>query len=52
MCSVLISEQNTSRIDTTSVENVSITVVGTVRASRILMNNRADDYDYTRSIKT
>jgi len=52
MCSVSISEQEASQIDTVIGTVVSVAVVSTVRTSVIPMINIADDHDYSYRVGT
>ena len=52
MCSVSISEQEPSQIDTATMTTVSIAVAGTARTAKILTTDVADAYDYAYNLKT
>jgi hypothetical protein len=52
MCSVLISEQKVSQVDTATVTIVSKAVAATVEASGISTTKLADDYKYSHNVKT
>jgi hypothetical protein len=52
MCSVSISEQEISQIDTATVAIVFTTVAGTVGASVTQITKIVDDHDYAYNVKT
>ena len=52
MCSVSVSEQEVSQIDTATATVVFTTVVGIVRASAAPINKIVDDRDYAHNAQT
>jgi hypothetical protein len=52
MCTVSISGQESSQIDTTTVTVVFIAVAGAVGTSKTLATDVADDYEYEYNLKT
>lgn len=52
MCSVSVSEQEPSQIDTVTVTVVNTIVAGVVETSATLTNHVADGRGYTQNVET